>query len=260
MPDRTIQKNAKQFSFVRGFTLIELLVVIGIIAILASILLPALNRARCTARTISCITNMKQLGTLVISYANDNREYILPGKIKYGSFWYSLLGDMGYVKPFSSIGNMRNTVWSCPAEQTPFWYDQSKGLAFYYTHYITNLAVAGDLSDTRDFTWVACKKMSALSSASEAIYLGDSFYTDTYAIQSAHGWAFRHPSKDPRGEPRSQNASSAFVTPYLTGSKTNLLFMDGHAGSLTYGAIIRIGSSRSPYNLHLSNYMYAGLK
>jgi prepilin-type N-terminal cleavage/methylation domain-containing protein len=98
----------------RGFTLIELLVVIAIIAILAALLLPALARAKATAKTAQCVSNLHQMGLALIMYADDNDG--LAARANGPHWWQVLTPDLGgrVSADFTKI-----KLYTCPSYPNP---------------------------------------------------------------------------------------------------------------------------------------------
>jgi prepilin-type N-terminal cleavage/methylation domain-containing protein len=118
-----------------AFTLVELLVVIGIIAVLISILLPALSRARQQAKVVACASNIRQIVMASLSYANDNKGYLPP---RWG----------GGIEPMSALGN------NAEYEYNYLTYSPASGAANSLPSNIGSLMVYGYLGNPLDTTWL----------------------------------------------------------------------------------------------------------
>src|SRR5690242_20225809 len=110
----------------RGFTLIELLVVIAVIAILASLLLPAINRAKQAAKSSFCLNNLRQWGLATQLFASENDDLLpkdgAPNGISANEGWYNDLPRMLGLRSYAEMSWRTNAaldpgrcLWICPA-------------------------------------------------------------------------------------------------------------------------------------------------
>jgi prepilin-type N-terminal cleavage/methylation domain-containing protein len=106
--------DKQHLSRYRGFTLIELLVVIAIIAILAALLLPALARAKATAKTAQCVSNLHQMGLFLIMYADENDG--LAARANGPHWWQVLAPNLGGQ---SGANSTKVKLYTCPSYPDP---------------------------------------------------------------------------------------------------------------------------------------------
>ena len=220
---RTQRDNSSHW-FMHGFTLIELLVVIAIIALLVSILLPSLNKAKSLAKTVICQMGMKHAGLGFALYTNDN-DGTMPiqipegpmgsGGLEYRQANHSPDSWTYKLQPYLDIKKWDEaTLLICPVTELSSTPPNTSPSSMIMTSYLYNWWMSKEDSPVT---------IDSVKQSSEIICLLDHSEAQLYCWTSYWNEILYAPSYYPHPEPRKPEKDGAF---------RNLLYVDGHSDTV----------------------------
>ena len=217
-----------------GFTLIELLIVIAIMAVLAAISVPAVNKALASSRSSKCLSNLKQLGTAILTYPIDNNGYlprannnIDPSTGKEGYEWNKAI--YSYIPTLNNkmTGKQVNKVFLCPAEKQPT--DNSSTCCQYTASFAVEAGSSSTSSTGLDGN--GPRTMASIEKPSQSILLVDGKIGNTtyiYSTESASTWNALD------DDIKLTDSTKTVKVSFRHSSAMNAVYADGHVGTITW--------------------------
>lgn len=237
-------ENANSVAETRGryrffFTLIELLVVIAIIAILASMLLPALGKARAKAQGIQCLNQQKQCITALLHYADDNMEYFPQSYTDANLQWANHMEKLQYLPKLPD--NKVKSVVNCPL---------SNLLYPALTRYRYSYALPYALLLTTPYQYYAPSKMTMIKLPSQQPWVMESWQASVSRPNYYCGGGMDFMPKNPTA-PWGQTGAANNALDMRHLQQSNAAFVDGHAEAARankfYSIMCEIGTCATLY-------------